>query len=361
VKPADTVQDERVASAAKHWALRFVSNGVELGAFQSTLQRIERWDEWCAEWGVTARHYEELAKAAETRGATQTAGESWIRAAICWHFGKFVFMDDLAQQRAAHDRTVVDFRKGMASLEPPAESVEIPYQGHRLAGILRKPSGVQNPPIVVMVPGLDSVKEELQPTADHLLRRGLATLAVDGPGQGEAEYELPIEPAYERPVAAVLDWIAERPDLDASRAGLYGISLGGYYAVRSAAHEPRLKAVVANAGPYKFGDLWDQLPPLTRQAFTQRSGASDEFDGRRRANQLTLEGIDRVLCPTLLVFGKLDRIIPFSEAERCARIKGVQLVTYATGNHGVTNQAFESRTMAADWMRGQLSTTEPAQ
>jgi dienelactone hydrolase len=356
-EPAHSAKDERVASAAKHWALRFVSNGVELGAFQSTIQRIERWEQWCSEWGVTARGYEELAEAAEARGDTLTAGESWVRAAICWHFGKFVFIDDLTQQRAAHNRTVADFRKGMASLEPPAERVEIPYGRRRLAGILRRPSGVKKPPVVVLIPGLDSVKEELQYTADHFLRRGLATLSIDGPGQGEAEYELPIEPAYERPVAAVLDWVETRGDVDASRAGLYGISLGGYYALRGAAHESRLKAVVSNAGPYKFGDLWDQLPPLTRQAFTQRSGASSEPDARRRADLLTLEGVDSVLCPTLLVFGKLDRIIPFSEAERSARIAGVELVTYETGNHGVTDQAFESRTMVADWLRRQLSAT----
>jgi len=64
-----------------------------------------------------------------------------------------------------------------------------------------------------------------------------------------------------------------------------------------------------------------------------------------------------VLCPTLLVFGKLDRIIPFSEAGRSARIEGVELVAYETGNHGVTDQAFESRTMMADWMRRHLSAT----
>jgi 2,6-dihydroxypseudooxynicotine hydrolase len=348
-------QDERVASAAKHWALRFVSNGVELGAFQSTLQRIERWDGWCAEWGVTGRHYEELAAAAESRGDTLTAGESWVRAAMCWHFGKFVFMDDLAQQRAAHDRTVDDFRRGMASLAPPAQRMEIPYGRQRLAGLLRKPPGVAKAPVVVMVPGLDSVKEELQPTADHFLRRGLATLAVDGPGQGEAEYDLPIEPAYERPVGAILDWVEAREDLDASRVGLYGISLGGYYALRAAAHDGRLAAVVSNAGPYRFGDLWDQLPELTRQAFTKRSGATGDDEARRRAGLLSLEGIERVLCPALLVFGKLDRIIPFSEAERCAAIAGVELVAYETGNHGVTNQAFESRTMLADWMRRKLS------
>ena len=103
MKNVETVPDERVASATKHWALRFVSNGIELGAFQSTIQRIERWEQWCAEWGVTARHYELIAEAAEARGDMLTAGEGWVRAAMCWHFGKFVFVQDLVEQRAAHD------------------------------------------------------------------------------------------------------------------------------------------------------------------------------------------------------------------------------------------------------------------
>jgi len=354
VRNVEAGQDERVASATKHWGLRFVSNGIELGAFQSTIQRIQRWDQWCAEWGVTARHYEEIAEAAETRGEMLTAGESWVRAAMCWHFGKFVFMVDLAEQRAAHDKTVADYQKGLGSLDPPAERVEISYSRHQLAGILRRPAGVDKSPLVVMVPGLDSTKEELQPTADHFLRRGLATLAIDGPGQGEAEYELPIEPAYERPVAAVLDWVEKQDGLDSSRTGLYGISLGGYYALRAAAYEPRLKAAVSNAGPFNFGDIWHLLPLVSREAFSHRSGASDEADARRRACLLTLEGIERVLCPTLLISGKLDRVIPYSEAQRSARIAGVELVTYEDGNHGVTNRAFESRAMLADWMRRSL-------
>ena len=60
------------------------------------------------------------------------------------------------------------------------------------------------PQAVIMVPGLDSTKEELQATAEYFLARGAATLAVDGPGQGEAEYHLPIEPAYERVATAVV-------------------------------------------------------------------------------------------------------------------------------------------------------------
>jgi dienelactone hydrolase len=355
VEPGRQVPDERVAAAATHWALRFVSTGVELGAFQSTLKRINAWSEWCAEWGKTARRYEAIAGAAEAEGNAQTAGEAWVRASLCWHFGKFVFMADLAEQRAAHDRTVECYQRGMATLTPPAERVEIPYGQHRLAGILRRPTGAAPPPVVVMVPGLDSVKEELQATAEHFLRRGLATLAIDGPGQGEAEYDLPIEPAYERPVAAVLDWLGSRTDLDAERAGLYGISLGGYYALRAAAYESRLKAVVGNAGPFTFGDLWDGLPGLTREAFQQRSKSNSDEEARGKAAELTLAGVGQLLCPTLVVFGKLDRIIPYTEAVRTAAIPGVELVTYETGNHGVTDEAFASRSLMADWMAGKLA------
>jgi dienelactone hydrolase len=354
VSQVQPLPDERVAAAAAHWALRFVSNGVELGAFQSTLKRIGSWRDWCAEWGETARQYEAIAEGAESRGERRTAGEAWVRASLCWHFGKFVFMEDLAQQRAAHDRTVDCFQRGMKSLDPPGERVEIPYGRHRLAGILRRPAGAARPAVVVMIPGLDSVKEELQPTADHFLRRGLATLAVDGPGQGEAEYDLPIEPAYERPVGAVLDWIDSRPDLDGNRTGVYGISLGGYYALRAAAFVPRLKAVVGNAGPFTFGDLWDGLPGLTREAFRVRSRSTSDEEARSRAAELTLAGVERVHCPTLVVFGKLDRIIPYSEAVRISAIPGIELVTYETGNHGVTDQAFASRSLLADWLARRL-------
>src|SRR6202011_4054558 len=123
----------------------------------------------------------------------------------------------------------------------PAERISIPYDGITMPGLFRKPVGVERPPVLLMIPGLDSVKEELQTTADHFLRRGVATLAIDGPGQGETEFVRSIEPAYERPVAAVLDWLARRVDLDSNRVGIFGVSLGGHYAVRAAAFERRLK------------------------------------------------------------------------------------------------------------------------
>src|SRR5262249_29751741 len=163
-------QDARVAAAAAHWAHRFVANGTDYADFQATLARIARWDDWCREWAVTARRYEELAESAETASFSLTAHGAWYRAALSWHWGKFVFVDDPVQQRAAHERAVACFRKAAPGLTPPAEPVRIPYQGTTLAAYLRVPAAPATPrQAVIMLPGLDSVKEELQATAGYFL------------------------------------------------------------------------------------------------------------------------------------------------------------------------------------------------
>ena len=81
----------------------------------------------------------------------------------------------------------------------------------------------------------------------------------------------PIRFDYENVVGPVIDWLALHAPVDVERIGVWGISLGGYYAPRAAAFDKRIKACVANCGPYDWGALWDKLPPLTRDAFVRRS------------------------------------------------------------------------------------------
>ena len=345
--------DKRVAAATAHWAARIVSNGTSYPDFQATMSRIGRWDDWCREWGRTGQHYEDLAAAAESAWLI-TAGEAWRRAALCWHWGKFVFTDHPEEQRAAHEHTVACFRRGAGTLSPPAELVRIPYAGTTLAAYLRVPPGRR--PVVIMIPGLDSVKEELQATAEYLLSRGLAVVAIDGPGQGEAEYDLPIEPAYERVTAAVVDFLQDRADIDPDRIGVFGVSLGGYYAARSAAYEPRVRATVALSGPYRWDLDWDALPPQTRTTFQHRSGAASAGEARKRAGTLTLEqAAARITSPLLVAAGGRDRLVPAYHAERLAReAPGAELLLIPDGSHGLTNRAPESRSQMADWLAAHL-------
>ena len=127
---SDGKPDARVAVAVAQWGYRFTSNGTDYGDFTATLARITRWADWCREWGVTATRYEQLAEAAQDAGQRQTAAGAWQRAALAWHWGKFVFVDDPVQQRAAHERAVACFRNAAPALSPPAELLRIPYGGH---------------------------------------------------------------------------------------------------------------------------------------------------------------------------------------------------------------------------------------
>jgi 2,6-dihydroxypseudooxynicotine hydrolase len=363
--------DTRVAAATAHWAARFTANGTDYSDFAATIKRITRWDDWCREWGATARRYEDVAREAEGDGKALTAGGAWRRAALAWHWGKFVFVDHPDEQRAAHERAVDCYRRGAATLDPPAQLVHVPYAGTTLAAYLRVPArsaastapaastagATPAPPVVIMVPGLDSTKEELQATAGYFLARGLATIAVDGPGQGEAEYDLPIEPAYEKVATAISDYLASRGDVNSDDIGLFGVSLGGYYAARCAAYEPRIRATVALAGPYQFDFDWASLPPQTRATFQARSRAATEDEARARAAQLTLKDAAAMITrPLLVVGGGRDAIVPAYHAERLAKeAPAAQLLLYPDGSHGITSHAFESRSRMADWLSARLA------
>ena len=125
-------------------------------------------------------------------GFTYSASQHWTRAAVCYHFGKFLFVNDLVQMRQANMKAVECWNLALPYLNPPGERVVIPYEGKFLYGNLRKPIGITNPPIVIMCMGLDSAKEEMDDYENRFLVRGLATLAFDGPGQGEGEYDFPL-------------------------------------------------------------------------------------------------------------------------------------------------------------------------
>src|SRR2546422_5220123 len=98
--------DPRVATAIAHWAPRFVSNGVLLADFEEVTASIERWEDWCAAWSARAKMHEDLAKESLNEGHRLTSGEHFVRAAMYYHFAKFVFVQDPLQMRAAHTKAV---------------------------------------------------------------------------------------------------------------------------------------------------------------------------------------------------------------------------------------------------------------
>src|SRR5258708_10306312 len=193
-----------------------------------------------------------------------------------------------------------------------------------------------------MIPGLDSAKEEFRRTEDLFLSRGIATLSVDGPGQGEAEYDLAIRPDWEVPGAVIADALKGLPGIDPSRIGIWGVSLGGYYAARVATGDAAIRGCISLCPTYCLGDIWDRLPDLTRAAFTVRSKSGSPEQARQRAAELAMAGLaGRITAPVLVVAGQLDRIFPLQDAERLAGEIGThaELLQLEHGAHDRANRA----------------------
>jgi len=351
--------DELVASAVSHWGPRFTVNGVTVADFERVSGSVERWDDWCAAWVAAGSEHEALGRDALAEGRLRSAGEHLAQAAVYYHFAKFVFVQDLDQMRDAHARAVACLDDALPHLDPPGRRIEMPHDGSRLVGVLRLPHGDGPHPVVVLIPGLDSTKEELRSTEATFLDRGLATFAIDGPGQGEAEYDLPIRGDW-APVAETLwDALGELPEIDRSRLGVWGVSLGGYYAPRvAAALGDRVAACVALAGPFNFGECWPGLPQLTRDTFRVRCGAATDEEARQVALTLGMESAAAdLVAPLLIVFGRRDRLIPWAHAVRLrdAVAGSVELLMLEDGNHGCANVAPWHRPRTADWLAARLA------
>jgi pimeloyl-ACP methyl ester carboxylesterase len=344
--------DARVQSAIDHWGPRFVQAGVDANDFARTTAAIERWQDWLDGWRSLGDAHASAAREAEAAGRGVTAGEAWLRAAVAYHFGKFVWMLDEARSRAVADLAVAALYAAHRWLDPAAERIETPLA----VGNLRRPVGVARAPLVLLIAGLDSTKEEFFTLEEVFLRRGMATLSLEGPGQGETGYRLAIRPDYEVAVAGALDALAGRDDLDLERVGALGVSLGGYHAPRAAAFEPRVRAVAGISGPFNFGALWDRLPELTRDTFAHKSGARDAAEARERAMELDLDGVlERLDRPALFVTGRNDRLIPWESTARQARAAPHgEFVLLEDGTHVCANMPYRARPLVADWLRERL-------
>jgi 2,6-dihydroxypseudooxynicotine hydrolase len=214
---------------------------------------------------------------------------------------------------------------------------------------------------VILISGLDSVKEEMHAYSEDFLRRGMATLAIDGPGQGELEFDHPMRHDWEVVLGRVLDFLQGRRDVDDQKVGAMGVSLGGYYAMRAAAFEPRLTAVIALALGYRLADYFDRVPVLTREAFVYRLHARDVARARAALERFDLHGVvEHLRCPALVVMGRRDRLFPAEDTEAMVQDTGgkAELWMFEDGNHVCNNIPYKYRPAQSDWMARRLSAVE---
>ena len=279
--------DERIEAAIAHWAPRFTSQGVDMNDFQRVTKGARDVGRVAARVGGQRRH----AHRARARG--RGAGPHAQRRRGVGARGALVPLREVRLDgrhgRARPRRAARDLgdRERAPAPRPERGADRDPARRTRSrwpATCACRPAS-RAPPLVLLLPGLDSTKEEFFHWEQVFLDRGLATFSLDGPGQGEVSKTSHIWPNYEAAVTKAIDALEQR---GFDNVGAAGVSLGGYYAPRAAAYEKRLRAVVGIGGPFTFGECWEQMPGPTRDTVMHHTGAADLEETRAKALELTL-------------------------------------------------------------------------
>ena len=248
-------------------------SGASVGEVEAVAGRIDDGDapSWHAAWRGLADDLENRSETARAGGQDETARRLFLRAAEAHRQATFYHRVDLdcAELQTGWPRVAVCFLAALALGGMRAESLEIPFEGRFLHGMLITPDSADVARPTLMLPsGYDSMVEEaVFMTGLPALARGYAVVAFDGPGQGKTLYDPAsrafMRPDYEVVIRAVVDAVVDRPEVNGERMAAVGCSFGGYLVPRAAGGEARLAAIVADPGQYDLGVGVRQVLPET--------------------------------------------------------------------------------------------------
>jgi dienelactone hydrolase len=338
--------------------------------FAAIRARIVRLADASPAFEAVARRREAKAQAAEGDGHLITARENYFMAAIHWGAAQWPIDENDERNRFYNGKKRECYTHYVRLADHHVEAAWIPLpDGRKLPAWFHLPPGHRGErvPVVISVPGMDSFKEmSVAMYGDRWLSRGLAVLALDGPGQ----YESPVLEIYFSMTAwmqtgkAAVDWLGARNEIDAARIGLSGNSFGSFFGTIAAAHEPRIRAVSVSAVCHEpgFHTIFEEASPTFKMRFMYMSGITDEAEFDRFRSGMTWEGhAEKIRAPYLCVAGEWDELSPLEHTERLIDALGgpKRLVVYQDSRHSVgsvpaANLGPTPTILMADWMRSTL-------
>jgi 2,6-dihydroxypseudooxynicotine hydrolase len=341
-------------------ATRLLGDGVPGGDVNGARANVRHWEQWFPYWTSRGDAYESLAREALDKGRRKSAGELFWQASLSHHYAQFLWFHDPANREAGQRRKVALYREAAPLFEPPAERFELRFENFTIAGYLRlPPASSARVPVMVILGGLESTKEESYLFENRCLARGLATCTFDGPGQGELYFQAKMRADFHRFASAVVDWLQARPEIDIGRLGLIGRSLGGFYALQCAAEDPRFRLCIAWGVLFDLS-YYDTMGEPSALGFAYVAGYADRASAAAYLKRtLNLAGIaERVRIPVYALHGARDTLIPPSQVDKLrAALAGNPDVTFdmpADGDHCCHNLYHVVRPRMADWAAERL-------
>ncbi|WP_037363142.1 alpha/beta hydrolase family protein [Amycolatopsis orientalis] len=318
-------------------------------------------------WAGAGDRLVRAAEADEAAGRRYSAAEKYRRATVMYLTGERMPEHDNPARIAVYDRLLATFGKYVELGEVNCQRVAVPYQGSVLPA-LWVPASEAEAPAVVHFNGLDGTKEFLflSGFGTALNRRGVSVLFVDNPGVGEAlrKHGLHNFAEAEIPAGACVDYLEERPDVDADRIGMVALSLGGHHAARATAFEPRFKLGVCWGANYDFAarlrarvsgsGAQPSVPHLVKHLMWV-FGTNSMEECLEATRNFHLRGIlDRITQPILITHGEEDQQIPVSEAwstyEGCVNSSRRELRRFTADEGGEQHCQIGTMSLGTDFM-----------
>ncbi len=321
---------------------------------------------WFESWTKMAERVERLAQADEQAGNLLSAGRKYLRCGLYFQLAERMPSHKDPRRIVAYKKGIAAYEKGLKFRKEPVEYVQVPYEGTFLPAIYMKAPGTEKSPCMVHFNGLDLTKEIVYSAiADEFKRRGVSVLIVDHPGVGAALrlQNLPSGPDTERSASACVDYLETRSDVDVNNIGIIALSLGGYYAPRAAAFEPRFKCCVAWGAIFDYGHAVESRlkgngePSVPGYAeHVNWVFGTDSFpETLKIVKQMTLEPIaHQIRCSLLVVHGENDRQIPLWHAEKtieaAVNSPDKELKVFSLFDGGAEHCGADNSTMVVDYM-----------
>jgi esterase FrsA len=279
-----------------------------------------------------------------------------MRSSVYYRLAAFPYPMD-ATQNAAYKKCVKIFLEANKFFSDPPERVEFTLEGKKIIGNFRKPLENKRYPLVILIPGLDSNKEELYWIEDRFLNMGFATYTTDMPGTGESEWPLRVE--SDRVFQAVFDHFQRNSYILKDKIIVIGFNFGGYWAVRLAAQKPNVLAVVNVAGPihYTFQSSHLGNLPSYLQSILRRASGEKEYAGFAKiAGSFSLlkdNLLERVTCPCLVINSKNNFFVPVEDAYIFAETgkRPATLKIYPEDEYGFSRHISDVYALITDWLR----------
>lgn len=345
--------------------------GVEAGAdFAAIRTRVQKMADIGPAFESTARRREAKAKAAAAEGSTVTARDNWYMAAIHYGAAEWPYDDSGKRHVELHQKKRECYSEYSKLADHKIEAVSIPFKGKAIPAWFHLPPGSNSGklPVVISIPGMDSFKESSVALAnDRWLQRGVAVLAIDGPGQ----YESPLLGVYVSMQnwidagPAIVDWLLNRQEIDGAKIGCTGTSFGSFFGTIMAANEPRIAATAVMSTCLEPGchTIFEEASPTFKKRFMWMSNYTDEDKFDAFVKTLTWEGhVEKIRNPYLVVAGEADELSPLEHTERMVRtMTGPrQLIIYADSRHSVggvpaANLGPFPPVLVADWLVARLN------